>query len=251
MSLNRILALGCLIAQVATLAQAEWTMTWRAPHGFNRPDGLPIFAGETGGYTAQLIWSPGPAPADRSSPAWRPGPLGEANPASGQEILATVVNIYDDIFIGENGALRGQSFALPDPERGGYVFARVYNVGSDNPANAAAFANYFESRLIAVGSTSDFNINTPGTLDPDLLNLPPPPRFGIDSVGLDGSGNLEIRFFGEIGTAYQLEYTIDLVDPDWTAIGEPVNGLGNDTAIELSDPEWLVDAKGFYRLIEL
>lgn len=214
--MKRLILLALAFFSAAT--SRGWEISWFATDGFVRPDGVtPIFAGNTGSNTVQLLFSSNNATLGQRHANWIAGSGGSVNPQSGHVVLATAV-VKPNFF----------GFASPNGEfelsysnqqyRTGYVFVRVFNVGSGNPANLSAFANYYESPLVpTVNGKQDLPVNSgSANLPPfltDILDYPGSPAPGkpqIQAIGFSSS-RPQVQFVSQTGVSYALQYTTNIV----------------------------------------
>lgn len=134
---NKLIAI-MLLGTVACSSHAALQVEWKALAGFVRSDGsTPIFDGNTGSYLAQLIYTPDAF----ISPAYANGAV---DPGSNEQILDSVVSSF---FADEYGPLSPQNYIGAFSV--GYIYARVFDVGSDNVANIVAGSWYYAGPLVA------------------------------------------------------------------------------------------------------
>lgn len=157
-------------------AQAALQIHWSGPDGFVHTDMSTMYPDSTplnGSYLAQLIWTPDAFKAD----AWIGGAV---DPGSNEVIIDTaVLTNPGDAY----GPLSPQGYAGAYPGAG-YVYARVFDLGSDNVATIVAGSWYYSGPLLATVDQSDpsidqvYNIHQ-GTADAMF------PGQGFDGFGTD------------------------------------------------------------------
>ncbi|NCD22995.1 MAG: hypothetical protein EOL90_08665 [Spartobacteria bacterium] len=243
------------LAFFAAATSQGWEVKWFADNGFVRPDGVtPIFANDTGANTVQLLFSTNNATLGQRHADWIAGSGGSVNPRSDHVVLATAV--VTPTFFG---------FASPDGVfelnysnalfRSGYVFVRVFNVGSDDPANLAAFANYYESPLVPTfDGRQDLPVNSgSANLDPfttDILDYPGTPapiEPQIVAIGFSPDHFPQVQLISEPGISYALQYTTNILRrPQIWANAASQTGTGG--LVTLTDGN-ATDPKRFYRVV--
>lgn len=202
--MKKMLAYLMVAGMAVSSAQAALQIYWSGFGGFVHTDMSPMYPDNTplnGSYLAQLIFTPDAFKAD----AWLNGAV---DPGSNEVILDSVVitNPGD-----EYGPLNAQSYAGAWLGAG-YVYARVFDLGSDNAATIIAGSWYYSGPLLAAVDQSDplveqtYDINT-GTADAmfpgqgfagfetDVLNqqvVPEPTVLALAALGL---GVVAVRRF--------------------------------------------------------
>ena len=158
------------VASIAVTSFGALQVQWSGTQGFIRSDGAtPIGTGLGLGdpvYTAQLLFSPSGtigSPDDHN--AWFDGAV---NPNSDHEILQSVVIQHPgNDFV----TLAAQNYV--DTFESGFIFARVFDVGSDDTSNIQPGMWYHEGPMVATVQQTDptvvqtYSINT-GTSDPGV-----------------------------------------------------------------------------------
>lgn len=139
--MKKMLAYLMVAGLALSSAQAALQVQWRGLDGFVHTDMSTIFPDNTfgnGQYLAQLIWTPDAFKAD----AWLNGAV---DPGSNEVILqsATITNPGDAY-----GPLNQQVYVDVFPGAG-YVYARVFDIGSENPANIVVGSWYYSGPLLA------------------------------------------------------------------------------------------------------
>jgi hypothetical protein len=236
-----ILAFAFLMAT----ASYGWQVNWEASWGFIRSDGsTPIFSGDTGAYAAQLIWSPITPVSGQGDANWVARDGGAVNSDIGHVILTNYVNDYG-VFSGIYGAVFPRSYTNAILPSSGYVFVRVFDVGSDNPTNLTAFSRYFESRLIQVTGNLSFDVNEGAYGVLNFTAAPPLPS--IDSFKWTPPRLAQIQIQSQPSNSYRLEYTLDLRSTPqvWQSIGTPVQTT--NSLLTLSDTNATSQVR-FYRV---
>ena len=188
MKKNKLMGL-LLVACINSSAFADLQVIWSGLDGFVRADGsTPILdGGGANAYLAQLLWTPDAfiAPASVG---------GAVGPGSNEVILQT--HVVTHAAAGDFGLLFSQNFAGAFPGAG-FVYARVFDVGSDNTANIVEGMDYYAGPLLAAVDESDPSINQfynihsgSGPFEPsfqtDELNLqvvPEPSVFALLGIG--------------------------------------------------------------------
>lgn len=145
--MKKMLAYLMVAGMAASSAQAALQVQWSGLEGFVHTDMSTLFPNSTpgnGSYLAQLIWTPDAFKAD----AWLNGAV---DPGSNEQILASaIVNNLGD----EYGPLEAQNYAGAFPGAG-YVYARVFDLGSDNIATIIAGSWYYSGPLLATVDQAD------------------------------------------------------------------------------------------------
>lgn len=141
-----ILAGGLAVSSAQAALQVEWS----GLEGFVHTDMSPIFPSNTfgdGSYLAQLIWTPDNFIAD----AWIGGAV---DPSSNEVIIDSgiVLNPGD-----EYGSMNAQFYA--GAFSGGYIYARLFDVGSDNAANIVVGSAYYAGPLVLAVDNADPIVN--------------------------------------------------------------------------------------------
>lgn len=174
--MKKMLAYLMVAGFALSSAQAALQVQWRGLDGFVHTDMSTLFPDSTpgnGSYLAQLIWTPDAFKAD----AWLNGAV---DPGSNEQILGSVViNNTGDQY----GALPQQNYVGSFPGAG-YVYARVFDIGSDNTATIIAGSWYYSGPLLAATDEANpiiyqvYNIHQ-GTADAMF------PGQGFDGFGTD------------------------------------------------------------------
>ncbi|MCZ7592758.1 MAG: PEP-CTERM sorting domain-containing protein [Kiritimatiellae bacterium] len=156
-------------------AQAGLQVQWEGLDGFVHTDMSTIFPSATfgdGQYLAQLIWTPDNFIAD----AWIGGAV---DPGSNEVIIdsASILN-PGDVY----GPLPAQNYA--GLFVGGYIYARVFDVGSDNPANITVGSAYYAGPLVLAVDNADPGVNQVYNIHQSTADAMFPGQ-GFDGFGTD------------------------------------------------------------------
>lgn len=220
------LAISC-----AAAVHGEWIVGWEATYGFLHRDGSALFSAGFGAATAQLIWSPTLPATSQAEAGWVAGPGGAVNAASSHVILTNKLIFATNLFSYPNGSFGFEYYTNSSLPSAGYVFARVFDAGSDDPNNLDAFSRYFESRLVSAVAATSFDVNAGAY---GIFNFPAAYAYRI---------NVQT----EPGRSYQLQYASNLKasPPRWLDCGAPV--LAATGLTTLSDTN-ATDRARYYRV---
>lgn len=174
--MKKMVAYLMVAGMAVSAAKADLQVLWQGLDGFVHTDMSTMFPDNTfgnGQYLAQLIWTPDAFKAD----AWIGGAV---DPGSNEVILQqfTSINAGD-----EYGALDAQSYAGSYPGAG-YVYARVFDIGSENPANIVVGSWYYSGPLLATVDQSDPSIEQPYDIHQGTADVMFPGQ-GFDGYGTD------------------------------------------------------------------
>lgn len=174
--MKKMVAYLMVAGMAVSSAQAALQVLWSGVDGFVHTDMSTMFPDNTfgnGQYLAQLIWTPDAFKAD----AWIGGAV---DPSSNEVILQqfTAINAGD-----EYGPLDAQNYAGAFPGAG-YVYARVFDIGSENPANIVVGSWYYSGPLLAAVDQADPSIDQAYSIHQGTADAMFPGQ-GFDGFGTD------------------------------------------------------------------
>ncbi len=183
---NKLMTLIASVGLMASVASANINLDWQSADGFLRQDDATGILEPTGtGLTAlaQLIYTP--------NNAWGQAGVG-GTVAAGEQILATFV-ITDS-----GGTDPYATFAAPTyvgSFQAGFVYARVFDGGTGNPANIVNGTWYYNGPIVATvnnitpDSPNQYNVNGSNTStsfgvgDVLFLQVPEPSTMAFLGIG--------------------------------------------------------------------